>query len=57
MAGPIAELARFILARDFRNIDPSSARVILVETVPACFEQYGRNLTAVDVEPKGCCWN
>ena len=31
MAGAIAELARFTLARDFRNIDPSSARVILVE--------------------------
>lgn len=31
MAGAIAELARFTLARDFRNIDPSSARMILVE--------------------------
>lgn len=31
MAGAIAELARFTLARDFRNIDPSAARVILVE--------------------------
>jgi NADH dehydrogenase len=31
MAGAIAELARFTLARDFRNIDPGAARVILVE--------------------------
>ena len=31
MAGAIAELARKALASDFRNIDPTSARVILVE--------------------------
>ncbi|QZH74216.1 MAG: NAD(P)/FAD-dependent oxidoreductase [Erythrobacter sp.] len=31
MAGAIAELARWSLRRDFRNIDPGSARVILVE--------------------------
>ncbi len=31
MAGAIAELARYTLASDFRNINPSSARVILVE--------------------------
>jgi NADH:quinone reductase (non-electrogenic) len=31
MAGAIAEMARFTLARDFRNIDPRSARVVLVE--------------------------
>ena len=28
MAGSIAELARFVLRRDFRNIDPASARVM-----------------------------
>jgi NADH dehydrogenase len=31
LAGTIAELARFTLARDFRNIDPRSARVSLIE--------------------------
>lgn len=31
MAGAIAEIARYTLAEDFRHIDPSSARVILVE--------------------------
>lgn len=31
MAGAIAEIARETLARDFRHIDPSTARVILVE--------------------------
>jgi NADH:ubiquinone reductase (H+-translocating) len=31
MAGAIAELARKTVARDFRNIDPSMARIVLVE--------------------------
>jgi NADH dehydrogenase len=34
MAGSIAELARFTLARDFRNIEPSLARTVLVEAGP-----------------------
>lgn len=34
MAGSIAELARYALARDFRHIDPATARVILVEAGP-----------------------
>lgn len=31
MAGAIAEIARYTLDKDFKHIDPSSARVILVE--------------------------
>ena len=31
MAGAIAEIARYTLAKDFRHIDPSQARIILVE--------------------------
>ncbi|MDL2406799.1 NAD(P)/FAD-dependent oxidoreductase [Rhizobium calliandrae] len=31
LAGAIAELARKVIIRDFRRIDPSSARVVLVE--------------------------
>jgi NADH dehydrogenase/putative oxidoreductase len=34
LAGAIAELARFGMANDFRTIDPSKARVILVEAGP-----------------------
>jgi NADH dehydrogenase len=34
MAGAIAELAKWALAADFRNIDPRSARVILIEGGP-----------------------
>jgi NADH dehydrogenase len=34
MAGAISELARFTLRKDFRQIDPTQARVILVEAAP-----------------------
>jgi NADH dehydrogenase len=34
LAGTIAELARFTLAKDFRRIDPRSAKVLLVEAGP-----------------------
>lgn len=34
MAGAIAELAHKALAADFRNIDPTSARIVLVEAAP-----------------------
>ena len=34
LAGAFAELARFVLRRDFRRIDPGAARVILIEASP-----------------------
>src|SRR5207248_11240961 len=34
MAGAIAEISRYTLARDFRHIDPSEARVILISGEP-----------------------
>ncbi|HWD19886.1 MAG TPA: NAD(P)/FAD-dependent oxidoreductase [Verrucomicrobiae bacterium] len=34
LAGAFAELARFVLKRDFRHIDPRKARVILIEAAP-----------------------
>jgi NADH:ubiquinone reductase (H+-translocating) len=34
LAGAFAELARTVLKRDFRRIDPSQARIILVEGAP-----------------------
>jgi NADH dehydrogenase len=34
LAGALGEMSRFTLARDFRNIDPALARVILVEAGP-----------------------
>jgi NADH dehydrogenase len=46
MAGAIAELARFTLARDFRNIDPGSARVILVEAADRLLRAFPHTLSA-----------
>jgi NADH dehydrogenase len=45
MAGAIAELARFTLARDFRNIDPGSARVILVEAADRLLRAFSPDLS------------
>jgi NADH dehydrogenase len=46
MAGAVAELARYTLARDFRNIDPSSARVILVEAGDRLLRAFPESLSA-----------
>jgi NADH dehydrogenase len=35
LAGAFAELARTVLKRDFRRIDPTQARIILVEAAPS----------------------
>jgi NADH dehydrogenase len=34
LAGAIGEMSRFTLAKDFRNIDPTLARIILIEAGP-----------------------
>lgn len=44
MAGSIAELARYALARDFRHIDPASARVLLVEAGPRILAAFPERL-------------
>ncbi len=44
MAGQIAELARRTLRRDFRTIDPTSARVILLDAAPAVLPSFGEKL-------------
>lgn len=46
LAGAIAELARRGLGSDFRNIDPRSARVILVEAGPRVLSAYPETLSA-----------
>jgi NADH dehydrogenase len=45
MAGAFAEIARHSLARDFRRIDPRSARVILVEAGPRILTAYPEDLS------------
>jgi NADH dehydrogenase len=44
MAGAIAELARKALAKDFRHINPASARVILVEAAPRILTTFPEKL-------------
>ena len=44
MAGAIAEIARYALAKDFRHIDPTKARVILVEGEPRVLASYPEDL-------------
>jgi NADH:ubiquinone reductase (H+-translocating) len=46
MAGAIAEIARYTLARDFRHIDPSTARVILIEGEPRVLATFPEDLSA-----------
>jgi len=46
MAGAIAELAHVALARDFRNIDPKEARIILVEAQPRILPPFDKQLAA-----------
>jgi NADH:ubiquinone reductase (H+-translocating) len=46
MAGAFAEVARHTLARDFRRIDPRTARVLLVEAGPRILPAYPEDLSA-----------
>jgi NADH:ubiquinone reductase (H+-translocating) len=46
MAGAIAEIARYTLAKDFRHIDPSHSRVILVEAEPRVLAAFPEDLSA-----------
>jgi NADH dehydrogenase len=45
LAGTFAELARFVLRKDFRHIDPSLARVILVEGSPRVLSHLPEHLS------------
>lgn len=46
MAGAIAELAKRALAKDFRNIDPRAARIVLVEAGPRLLSTFPETLSA-----------
>jgi NADH dehydrogenase len=56
MAGAIAELARVALARDFRHIDPTSTRIILVDAGPRILATFPEELSRraqLELERKG----
>jgi NADH dehydrogenase len=44
MAGQIAELAHRTLRHDFRRIDPTTARVVLLDAAPAVLPSFGEKL-------------
>jgi NADH dehydrogenase len=44
LAGALAEIARQSLTRDFRHIDPGSARIVLVEAGPALLSAFPAKL-------------
>jgi len=46
LAGAFAELTRKVLKRDFRQIDPRQARVILLEAGPRLLQQFSVRLSA-----------
>jgi NADH dehydrogenase len=46
MAGQIAELARHTLRRDFRRIDPTRARVVLLDGAPVILGSFDERLAA-----------
>lgn len=44
VAGQIAELSRVTLRRDFRDVDPGDARIVLVEGAPQVLGAFGQEL-------------
>ncbi|RFU18867.1 NAD(P)/FAD-dependent oxidoreductase [Geodermatophilus marinus] len=44
MAGQIAELAHRTLRRDFRSIDPTQARIVLLDAAPVVLPTFGEKL-------------
>jgi len=46
LAGAIAELARNGMAKEFRNFDPASARILLVQAGPRVLPQFNERLSA-----------
>ena len=46
LAGAFAELSRTVLKRDFRRIDPSQARIILIEAAPGILGHLPADLAA-----------
>lgn len=56
MAGAIAELSKVALARDFRHIDPTSTRIILVDAGPRILAAFPEELSRkalLELERKG----
>jgi len=46
LAGALSELSRFALARDFKNIDPGSTRIVLIEMNDRILATFAEDLSA-----------
>ena len=46
LAGAIGEMTRFTLAKDFRNIDPKLARIVLIEAGPRLLASFDPELSS-----------
>ncbi len=53
LAGAISDIARLYMTRDFRHIDPSEARVLILEGSPAILGAYPEDLQKSAVEQLG----
>ena len=56
LAGAIGELSRFTLAKDFRNIDPTLARVILLESGPRILTMFSEQQVRPSDSRFGTTW-
>jgi NADH dehydrogenase len=46
LAGQLSEIANYTLAKDFRNIDPREAKIMLIEAAPRVLPPYTEGLSA-----------
>jgi NADH dehydrogenase len=53
LAGALADLAKAALTRDFRHIDPATARIVLVEAGPRLLPSFPELLSAVAAQALG----
>lgn len=53
LCGAIAELSRFVLAKDFRSIDPRKAKVVLIEAGPRILPSFPEDLAQNAAEQLG----
>jgi NADH:ubiquinone reductase (H+-translocating) len=47
LAGALEEIAQRTLAKDFRNFDPASARVVLIDAAPRVLNTFSEHLSAL----------
>ena len=54
LAGTLAEIAKAALARDFRHIDPTAARIVLIEAGPRLSPGFSASLSEATERALAC---